>query len=155
MWASFVSVNMALEEIGCHILPIGGHVGIENIMSYLKVFKVDGMISIPSILIAVAEYVEKNKLTDFSIKKIGYGGEHLAPAAAEYLKRVLGAEVIGSASYAINDTGVVAFQCNCCSGSVHHIVEDLHIVEIVDPETYEPLPQENPAILSLPTSTVN
>ena len=140
MWASFVSVNMALEEIGCHILPIGGHVGVENIMSYLKVFKVDGIISIPSILISIAEYVEQNKLQDFKIPKIAYGGEHLAPAAAEYLKRILGAEVIGSASYAINDTGVVAYQCEHCTGSIHHIMEDLHIVEIVDPETHQPMP---------------
>jgi len=140
MWASFISVNMALEEIGCHILPIGGHVGIENIMSYLKSFKVDAIISIPSILISIAEYVEKNGLKDIKIKKIAYGGEHLAPAAEEYLKRVLGTEIVGSATYAINDTGVVAFQCECCSGSVHHVMEDLHIVEIVDPETFEPLP---------------
>ena len=140
MWASFISVNMALEEIGCHILPIGGHVGIENIMSYLKSFPVDGIISIPSVLISIAEYVEKNGLTDLKIKKIAYGGEHLAPAAEEYLKRILGAEVVGSASYAINDTGVVAYQCECCRGAVHHIMEELHIVEIVDPETGELLP---------------
>lgn len=141
MWASFISMNMALEEIGCHILPIGGHVGIDNIMNLLKVFKVDGIVSIPSILISIAEYVEKNKLTGFKIRKIGYGGEHLAPAAEEYLRKILKTEIICSATYAINDTGVVGYQCEECTGSVHHIFEDLHIVEIVDPETFELVPE--------------
>lgn len=140
MWASFISINMALEKIGCHILPIGGHVGLENIMSYLKVFKVDGIISIPSILISIAEYVEKNKIEDFRIPKIGYGGEHLSPAAEEFIKRTLKADIVGSATYAINDTGMVGYQCEKCTGSIHHIEEILHIVEIVDPDTGEVLP---------------
>jgi phenylacetate-coenzyme A ligase PaaK-like adenylate-forming protein len=139
MWASFVSVNMALEEIGCHILPIGGNIGIENIMTYLTTFKIDGALSIPSILISIAQYVENNNIKDFKIPKLAYGGEHLSPAAHGYLKSVLGAEVVGSANYAINDTGVVGYQCEHCQGSVHHIHEDLHIVEIVDPDTFEPV----------------
>jgi len=139
MWASFVSVNMALEEIGCHILPIGGHIGIENIMVYLRAFKVDGAVSLPSILIGIAQYVEKNNIKDFSIPKLSYGGEHLPPAAEEYLKSVLHCEMIGSASYAINDTGVVGYQCEHCSGGIHHVHEDLHYVEILNPETNEPV----------------
>jgi phenylacetate-coenzyme A ligase PaaK-like adenylate-forming protein len=110
-------------------------------MSYLKIFKVDGVVSLPSILISMAEYVERNKLVDFKIRKIGYGGEHLAPAAEEYLRKILGAEIIGSATYAINDTGVVGYQCEYCTGSIHHIIEDIHIVEIVDSETYETVPE--------------
>lgn len=141
MWASFISINMALEKIGCHILPIGGHIGLDNIMSYLKVFKVDGIISIPSILISIAEYVEKNNLENFRIPKIGYGGEHLSPAAEEFIKKTLKAEIVGSATYAINDTGMVGYQCEKCTGSVHHIEENLHIVEIVDPDTGEVLPE--------------
>ncbi len=139
MWASFISVNMALEEIGCHILPVGGHIGIENIMTYLRAFKVDGAVSLPSILIGIAQYVEKNNIKDFSIPKLSYGGEHLPQAAEEYLKSVLKCEVIGSASYAINDTGVVGYQCEHCTGGIHHVHEDVHFVEILNPETYEPV----------------
>lgn len=140
MWASFVSVNMALEEIGAHVLPIGGHVPMENIISFLRSFKVDAALSIPSVLVGIAQYVEKHGITDLSIRKIGYGGEHMPEATRRYVASVLKTEVIRSASYAINDTGVAGYQCGHCSGAVHHVNEDLHILEIVDPETRRPLP---------------
>ncbi|MEA5115809.1 MAG: aldehyde dehydrogenase family protein [Geobacteraceae bacterium] len=139
MWASFVSVNMALEEIGAHVLPIGGHVPMENIISFLRSFKVDAALSIPSVLVGIAQYVEKHGITDLSIRKIGYGGEHMPEATRRYVASVLNTELIRSASYAINDTGVAGYQCAHCTGSVHHVNEDLHILEIVDPETRRPL----------------
>lgn len=140
MWASFISINMALEQIGAHILPIGGHVPMENIISFLRAFKVDGAVSIPSVLVGIAQYVEKNGITDLSIKKIGYGGEHMPEATREYVASMLKAELIRSASYAINDTGTVGYQCAACTGSIHHLSEDLHILEIVDPESGLALP---------------
>lgn len=140
MWASFISVNMALELIGAHILPIGGHVPMENIISYLRAFKVDGAVSIPSVLVGIAQYVEKNNITDLTIRKIGYGGEHMPEATRQYVASVLKTELIRSASYAINDTGTVGYQCPACTGSVHHLNEELHILEIVDPETGSLLP---------------
>lgn len=140
MWASFISMNMALEQIGAHILPIGGHIPMENIISFLRSFKADGVVSIPSVLVGIAQYVEKNGITDLTIGKIGYGGEHMPEATREYVASVLKTEVIRSASYAINDTGVVGYQCPSCTGSIHHVNEELHILEIVDPETHQPLP---------------
>lgn len=140
MWASFISVNMALEQIGAHILPIGGHVPLENIISFLRSFKVDGVLSIPSVLVGIAQYVEKNNITDLTIPKIGYGGEHMPEATRQYVASVLKTELIRSASYAINDTGTVGYQCTACTGSVHHLNEELHILEIVDPETGQLLP---------------
>lgn len=140
MWASFISVNMALEKIGAHILPIGGHVAMENIISFLRSFRVDGAVSIPSVLVGIAQYVEKNGITDLTIRKIGYGGEHMPEATRQYVASVLKTELIRSASYAINDTGTVGYQCPACTGSVHHLNEDLHILEIVDPETCRLLP---------------
>lgn len=139
MWASFVSINMALEEIGAHVLPIGGHVPLENIISYLRSFKVDGALSIPSVLVGIAQYVEKHGISDLTIRKIGYGGEHMPEATRRYVASVLKTELIRSASYAINDTGVAGYQCPACTGAVHHVNEDLHILEIVDPETHQPL----------------
>lgn len=140
MWASFISVNMALEKIGAHILPIGGHVPMENIISFLRAFKVDGVVSIPSVLVGIAQYVEKNGITDLTIRKIGYGGEHMPEATRQYVASALKTELIRSASYAINDTGTVGYQCTACTGSVHHLNEELHILEIVDPETGRLLP---------------
>ncbi|HNY11891.1 MAG TPA: acyl-CoA reductase, partial [Candidatus Wallbacteria bacterium] len=139
MWASFVSVNMALEEAGCHILPIAGNVcDMEAIISYIKAFSANVIISIPSVIISLAQYVEKNK-SGVKIEKVFYGGEHFFPDAQKYVAETLGAKIIASAGYATNDTGMAAMQCSRCEGGVHHISENLHIVEIVDPETNEPV----------------
>lgn len=139
MWASFVSVNMALEEAGCHILPIAGNAcDMAAIVSYLKAFSASAAISIPSVLISLARFVEQNGI-DLRVEKLFYGGEHFFPDARAYAARVLGARIVASAGYATNDTGVVGMQCERCSDGVHHVNESLHIVEIVDPETNEPL----------------
>lgn len=139
MWASFVSVNMALEEAGCHILPIAGNAcDMAAIVSYMKAFSANVAVSIPSVIISLAQYVEQNRL-DLGVEKIFYGGEHFFPDAQKYVARVLGARIIASAGYATNDTGIAGIQCAHCSGGVHHINENIHIVEIVDPETNEPV----------------
>jgi len=140
MWASFISINMALEQIGAHVLPVGGHIPMENIISFLRSFRVDGVVSIPSVLVGIAQHVEKHRISDLSIRTIGYGGEHMPEATRAYVASVLKTELIRSASYAINDTGVAGYQCPACTGSIHHVNEELHILEIVDPETYQPVP---------------
>lgn len=139
MWASFVSVNMALEELGCHILPIAGNAcDMAAIVSYIKAFSANAAISIPSLIISLARYIEEKGI-DLKIEKLFYGGEHFFPDAQKYAARVLGAKIIASAGYATNDTGVVGIQCGHCTGGIHHINENIHIVEIVDPQTNEPL----------------
>lgn len=140
LWASFISFNEALEHIGVHVLPIGGHIPMENIISFLRAFRVDGVISIPSILIGIAQYVERNGITDLEIPKIGYGGEHMADATKDYIASVLKTRVFRSMAYAINDTGNVGYQCEACTGAVHHLDDDLHLLEIVDPDSGERMP---------------
>lgn len=142
MWASFMSVNQAAEALGVHLLPIGGHIAMENIVAQLRAFPVvDGVVSIPSVLVGIAQYVQQQGIRDLRIRKIGYAGEHLTAAARAYLAEVLHAEVIRSVSYAINDTGNVGYQCPNSTGSIHHLDDSLHWLEIVDPATGHPVPQ--------------
>ena len=139
MWASFVSYNQALEHTGCTILPIGGNHPIETIVQNLVTFRANAMISIPSVLLSVAEYVETHQV-DLKIDKISSGGEHLFKEAREYLKKVLGVKIIASTGYTTNDTGAIGYQCKHMVGtSLHHVHEDLHYVEILDRETNEPV----------------
>ncbi len=131
MWASFVSYNQALEHTGCRILPIGGNLPMETIINYLITFKANCIITIPSVLLSIGEYVEKNKI-DLKIEKVSTGGEHLFKEAKEYLKRVLGIKKFASTGYTTNDTGAIGYQCKYCEGGIHHLHEDLHYMEIVD-----------------------
>ncbi len=144
LWASFISYNQALEQVGCHILPVGGMVSPEAIVDMLKLFKVDGIISIPSVVLSIAQYVEQQRIQDVRIRKVVTGGEHLFSEAREYIRTVLGVERFASTGYTTNDTGAIAFQCEYCEGGVHHVIEELHLVEILDPQTSEPVPVGQP-----------
>lgn len=140
MWASFLSHNEAVEATGAHVLPIAGNIAMTDMISAIRAFKPTGAISIPSVILSLAEYVERNQLTDIRIPKIVTGGEHLFPEAKKYIAKVLGTELFASTGYLSNDTGCIAFQCGECDGPIHHIHEDYCVMEVVDPETGEPLP---------------
>ncbi|MGN1212304.1 MAG: acyl-CoA reductase, partial [Candidatus Cryptobacteroides sp.] len=144
MWASFLSHNEAIEATGAHVLPIAGNIGMEDIMSVIKAFKPTGAVSIPSVILSIAEYVERNGITDIKISKIVTGGEHLYPEAKAYISRVLGTEKFASTGYLSNDTGCIGFQCGETTGPIHHIHENYCIMEVVDPETGEPVPDGEP-----------
>ena len=137
LWASFVSLNQALEQTGAHILPIGGHIDLESQVNLLRAFKANAVLTIPSILISIAQYVKRHDIKDLKLTHLAYGGEHLFPEARRQLTEVLGAERIVSGGYAANDTGTIGFQDETCVGGVHLVHEDIHIVEILDTETNE------------------
>lgn len=140
MWASFLSHNEAVESTGAHVLPIAGNIALTDMISVIRAFKPTGAISIPSVILSIAEYVDKNNLSDVKIKKIVTGGEHLFPEAKAYIAKVLGTEKFASTGYLSNDTGCIGFQCQECKGPIHHIHEDYCLMEVVDPETNEPMP---------------
>ncbi|MEG1766395.1 MAG: aldehyde dehydrogenase family protein [Muribaculaceae bacterium] len=140
MWASFLSHNEAVEATGAHILPIAGNIALTDMISAIRAFKANGAISIPSVILSIAEYVDKNDIKDIKIEKIVTGGEHLFPEAKAYIAKVLGTKLFASTGYLSNDTGCIGFQCEECKGAIHHIHENYCIMEVVDPETNEPLP---------------
>ncbi len=131
MWASFVSFNQALEHTGCQILPISGNIDIRVIVELLRVFRPTGVITLPSIVVSIAEYVKAHGI-DLKIKKVCTGGEHLFKEARRFISEVLGAERFASTGYTTNDTGAIGYQCPYCEGGVHHVHEDLHYMEILD-----------------------
>ncbi|NOX14702.1 MAG: AMP-binding protein [Epsilonproteobacteria bacterium] len=138
LWASFVSFNQSLEHTGCTILPIAGNHPMEEIVKSLVMFKANAIITIPSVLLSVAEYVEKNSIS-LKIDKVATGGEHLFKEAKDYLSKVLGITKFASTGYTTNDTGTIGYQCEHLSGTFHHVHEDLHFVEILDIDTNEPV----------------
>jgi phenylacetate-coenzyme A ligase PaaK-like adenylate-forming protein/acyl-CoA reductase-like NAD-dependent aldehyde dehydrogenase len=141
MWASFVSFNMALDYAGCRILPIAGNVEMAAIATYLQQFGPNAGISLPSVLLSVGDYVSQHRIHSIRLRKIATGGEHLFAGAREFLAQTLGVEVFASGGYSANDTGAIGYQCRESSDGVHHLHEDLQVMEILDPATGEPVPE--------------
>lgn len=137
LWTSFNVAGRALENIGCLHLPVGGGSDIDNIFKYIKLFNVNALVGLPSIIIKLAEEAKKQNLK-ISIEKILYGGEHLRPQTCEFLRDVFNTTSIRSAGYACVDTGPVGWQCDHLKGTIHHVLEDYSYVEIIDFETLKP-----------------
>ncbi|OIP28848.1 hypothetical protein AUK22_03725 [bacterium CG2_30_54_10] len=143
LWTSFNVAGRALENIGCLNLPIGGATDFEHVIKYLETFKATAVVGLPSIIVKLAEEVRRLK-SALRIRKILYGGEHLRPQTAEFLKQALGTEWIRSAGYACVDTGPIGFQCKHLSGAFHHILEDYQHVEILHQVDFRPCSAGDP-----------
>ena len=133
LWSSFMAVEKALEKIGAIQLPIGGLCSLDNIQMYLKKFKPQVVMGIPSLLVLNAEHGD-NLGADITIPKVFYAGEALSEMRQEYLQRVWKTESFCSAGYASVDAGVIGYQCSHCLPGEHHLFSDLVDLKIVDDE---------------------
>ncbi|NLI80001.1 MAG: AMP-binding protein [Candidatus Riflebacteria bacterium] len=137
LWTSFNVAGRALENIGCLNLPIGGATDFPQMLKYLEIFHATAIVGLPSIIVKLAEEVQARQ-SPVRIRKILYGGEHMRPQTADFLRRTLGAEWVRSAGYACVDTGPIGFQCPHLVGAVHHVLEDYQFVEILHPQDQRP-----------------
>jgi phenylacetate-CoA ligase len=128
-------------EVGATVIPTG--VGnTESQVEILKNLPVTGYIGTPSFLMAIFKKAEDMGLRpaqDFRLE-IGYILAEMVPDALR--RRLLeDYHVIGRQGYGTADVGCIAYECPQVNGM--HIHYDV-IVEIVDPETGQVLPNGQP-----------
>ena len=133
LWSSFMCVEKALEKIGVVQLPIGGMCSSENILFYLKKFKPDVVMGIPSMLVMNAEYFEARG-EKFEIPMVFYAGESLSDIRKEYLQKMWKTKSFGSAGYASVDAGVIGYQCEYSHPGEHHLFSDLVKLDVIEDE---------------------
>lgn len=133
LWSSFLCVEKALEKIGAIQLPIGGMCATENILLYLKKFKPQVVMGIPSMLVMNAEFMEAQG-ESIEVPMVFYAGEALSEIRKEYLSRIWKTRTFGSAGYASVDAGVIGYQCGHATQGEHHVFSDLVELNIVEDE---------------------
>lgn len=143
LWTSFNVAGRALENLGCLNLPVGGASDFENVLKYMQIFAVNAVVGLPSIIIKLAEEIQKRGLP-IRIEKILYGGEHLRPQTCDFLREAVGAVSIRSAGYACVDTGPVGWQCMHLEGSVHHVLTGYCHAEILSQVDLKPVSGNDP-----------
>lgn len=133
LYASFIFVNRLIEELGCLNFPFTTHADPEWIAQQAKAFDINTIMGFPSWLMQVMEATEPGQ-----IKKVFYAGEHFHPDERSYLQEAWGVDLIASGGYGAVDTGLMGYQCPLCTGSLHHVLNDHVILEVVDPDSGEP-----------------
>jgi len=140
------------EKIGCFVVPIGpGRTLLQ--LKFLKDFKTTAIVGIASYPLRLIE-VAKEEGFDFkeTSLRIGiFGAEVWSEEMRRYIEREMGIEsfdIIG-----MTETGGVGLGIDCKAHNGIHVWEDHYIVEIVNPETGEVLPDGEEGELVVTTLT--
>lgn len=152
MFGGGIPCVLSLVSFGVGTVPVGSESGTERVLHYLNIVrmvkgKIDGVFMTPSF----AEYlIEKCpqllavEVKDLGIQRLLSGGE--PGAGIEAVKK----KIEGAFQCRIYDMmGLTAgFWCSCNSDvyqGMHFVRDDTCILELIDPETKEPVPLEDGA----------
>lgn len=125
-----------MTELGAVVIPTG--VGnTEAQAEILKSLKVTGYIGTPSFLMAILKKAEEMEIISSVNLQVAFLAAEMLPESMR--KRFFDDYgIIGRQAYGTADVGCVSYECSQLSGMhIHHDV----IVEIVDPQTGEALPE--------------
>ena len=139
LYGGFLSFFTILEKLQCPHFPMAAHSDHRFVAETIVKHKVTALLGMPSYLLQLfhdnEELFQKNQV----VKKIFYGGEHFSHSQKKFFRDNFGVMLIKSASYGSVDAGPLGFQCEHCTGAVHHLHHRLHDLEIVDLEKDQPV----------------
>ena len=129
---------------GLTIIPMGAEAGTERLLSFFKVFKPTIFTGTPSLALHLLERAPEvigQSVGDLGIKILFCGGEPGAgiPEVRQRLEEEYRARLF--------DVGA-GYGCSCdhpIYQGMHWVADDYCYYELVDPETFEPIPFENGA----------
>ena len=147
LWVAGLAVHYASAKIGCLVIPIGAALT-ERQIDYMVRLKSTVLIATPSYAIYLAEQLKAHNYSTSDIGlRIGcFGGEPGAevPATRRAIESGLGIDAYDY--YGLAEIGPT-FASECTHKTGLHWSEDLHLIEVIDPETKEPVPEGEIGIL--------
>ncbi|PKW11091.1 Phenylacetate-coenzyme A ligase PaaK, adenylate-forming domain family [Streptomyces sp. 1222.5] len=147
MYGSFISFFSILERLDATQIPMAAGPDHALVAEALVAHRVDTVFGMPSYLWQLF-HAEADRLRAYGgVKKVFYGGEHFTAEQRQVLHEEFGVETIRSAAYGSTDLGPLGYQCTACEGSVHHVLTDLHTLEILDPLQDRPVAPGEPGRL--------
>jgi len=139
VWTAGVGFQLGVERLGAMAVPIGpGNIDMQ--CQFLEDFQSTVLCSTASMGILMAEEVEKRGLRNrINLKKLIMGSERSSDAQRKKMKELLGVEDVfdipGLTELYGPGTGL---DCSCHEGI--HYWADYYILELLDPETLQPVP---------------
>jgi phenylacetate-CoA ligase len=139
VWTAGVGFQLGVERLGAMAIPIGpGNIDMQ--CQFLEDFQSTVLCCTASMGILMAEEVEKRHLRDkIALKKLIMGSERSSDAQRKKMKELLGVEHVfdipGLTELYGPGTGL-----DCTYHEGIHYWADYYIVELLNPETLEPVP---------------
>ena len=151
LFTGALMMHYGAEKLGCMVIPAGPG-NTEKQLLLMQDFRSTIVHITPSYALYFASYLESkgiNPRTDLALRKAFIGAEPYTEETRLKIEKALGVEVYNSYGLSEMSGPGVAFECEHKDGM--HIWEDNYIVEIVDPQTGEPLPEGKRGELVLTT----
>ncbi|WP_275124609.1 acyl-CoA reductase [Streptomyces sp. ICBB 8177] len=147
MYGSFISFFSILERLNATQIPMAAGPDHAVVAEALVAYRADTVFGMPSYLWQLF-HAEGERLRAYGgVRKVFYGGEHFTAEQRRVLTEEFGVEVIRSAAYGSTDLGPLGYQCEAAEGSVHHVLTDLHTLEVLDRHEDRPVPAGEPGRL--------
>lgn len=132
-------LHYALEKVGACVIPVSSG-NTERQIMLMQDLQSTVLVSTPSYALYIADTIDRLGIDRSTLKlRVGlFGGEGSTAEMRKAIEERLG--ILATENYGLSEVvgPGVAGECYCQNGM--HINDDNFIVEIVDPETMEPLP---------------
>jgi len=139
VWTAGVGFQLACERLGAMAIPVGpGNIDMQ--CQFLEDFQSTVLCCTASMALLMAEEVERRGLRGkINLKKVIFGSERSSDAMRRKIKELLGVEDI------FDITGLTELYgpgagIDCPKHEGIHYWADYYILELLDPETLEPVP---------------
>ena len=134
-----LGLHYGAERVGTTVIPIGGG-NTRRQIQVMKDFKTTALHVTPSYLLHIHSVLGEydTKPADLFLKKAFLGAEPYSENTRKKLEELYGIDAYNSYGLSEMNGPGVAFECVYKEDM--HVWEDAYIIEIIDPETGEPLP---------------
>lgn len=135
LYMTFLHINRMLQQYGCQNFPFSNHTPVDFIHTVVKLFKVNCLTGIASVVLNSLRGMEELGLQGIRIEKLYYGGEHFYEADKREVREKYGVELVAAPGYGTVESWYLGYQCRACPTGVFHAHDDQSYLEIIDEET--------------------
>lgn len=148
LWVAGLSGHYAGERLGCLVVPTGTATTTERQIEYLRTVGSTVLLATPSYALHIAEALHVQGIDPAMLPlRIGcFGGEAGAGSSGTRLKVEHGLGIDAFDYYGLAEVGPT-FASECGAKAGIHFAEDYVVVDCLDPDTHEPVPEGELGVL--------
>ena len=138
MFTGALGLHCGLEKIGCAVVPNSSG-NTEKALMFMRDFKTTALVATPSYALYMAETAKKLEypMSDYHLRLGLFGSEGCTPEMRTQIEKGWG--LFATDNYGMSELIGPGVSGECTERCGLHINEDHFLVEVVDPETLEPV----------------
>ena len=152
LFSGALGLHYGAERVGASVIPISS-VNTRRQVKIMQDFKTTALMCTPSHALAIADTIMETgmNVNSLSLKYGLFGAEPWSEAMRQELQEKL--KIVATDNYGLSEVMGPGVAGECLERNGLHINEDNFLVEVVDPETLQPLPEGETGELVITTLT--